>query len=288
LRIDFHCHIFQKQMRREAIGIIRQFEGYGFYERMMDKIQEIETIETGDIIQRTLYHVKKAGIDKVVLLPVNMKENEMVKNWQKEAPNVFIPFYNPPEKEDNEVDIKEVIEKAIKEDHYKGFKIMLSFREKKLNDEILYPTLEIAEKYKVPILMHSGYPPPGTKKNVLTYSNPVVIDEFINSFPKANIIIAHMGFPWTDVAIALATQYPNIYLDVSNMAYMMPKHLEELLLQAKEIMGTGKILFGSDGSLPEMIEIAIDYFNNAGFLTQQDLENIMGRNAQNLLKIKKN
>jgi len=97
-----------------------------------------------------------------------------------------------------------------------------------------------------------------------------------------------MGFPWTDVAIALATQYPNIYLDVSNMAYMMPKHLEELLLQAKEIMGTGKILFGSDGSLPEMIEIAIDYFNNAGFLTQQDLENIMGRNAQNLLKIKKN
>ncbi len=275
-------------MRREAIGIIRQFEGYGFYERMMDKIQEIETIETGDIIQRTLYHVKKAGIDKVVLLPVNMKENEMVKNWQKEAPNVFIPFYNPPEKEDNEVDIKEVIEKAIKEDHYKGFKIMLSFREKKLNDEILYPTLEIAEKYKVPILMHSGYPPPGTKKSVLTYSNPVVIDEFINSFPKANIIIAHMGFPWTDVAIALATQYPNIYLDVSNMAYMMPKHLEELLLQAKEIMGTGKILFGSDGSLPEMIEIAIDYFNNAGFLTQQDLENIMGRNAQNLLKIKKN
>ncbi|MHA1500104.1 MAG: amidohydrolase family protein, partial [Promethearchaeota archaeon] len=102
---------------------------------------------------------------------------------------------------------------------------------------------------------------PGTRKNVLTYSNPIVIDEFINSFPKANIIIAHMGFPWTDIAIALATQYPNIYLDISNMAYMMPKRLEQFLLQAKEIIGTRKILFGSDGSLPEMIEIALDYFN---------------------------
>jgi len=94
-----------------------------------------------------------------------------------------------------------------------------------------------------------------------------------------------MGFPWTDVAIALATQYPNVFLDISNMAYMMPKHLEELLLQAKEIIGTRKILFGSDGSLPEMIEIAVNYFNNAEFLTQQDLENIMGKNAQKLLRI---
>lgn len=285
MKIDIHCHVFQKHITRETLGAIRQFEGYGFYDRMLNKIQAIETIETDDIIQRTLYHIKRSGLNKVVLLPVNMKENKMVKDWQKVAPDIFIPFYNPPENENNAVNVKEVIQKAIEEDGYKGFKIMLSFREKKLNDKILYPTLEIAEKYKVPILMHSGYPPPGTRKNVLTYSNPIVIDEFINSFPKANIIIAHLGFPWTDIAIALATQYPNIYLDISNMAYMMPKRLEVLLLQAKEMIGTRKILFGSDGSLPEMIEIALDYFNNADFLTQQDLENIMGKNAQKLLKI---
>ncbi|MHA1375595.1 MAG: amidohydrolase family protein, partial [Promethearchaeota archaeon] len=193
MRIDFHCHVFQKHVTREVLGAIRQFEGYGFYDRMLGKVQELETIKTDDIIQRTLYHIKKAGLDKVVLLPVNMKENEMVKKWHREAPDIFIPFYNPPEKESIEVNVKEVIQKAIKEEGYKGFKIMLSFREKKLNDKILYPTLEVAEKYKVPILMHSGYPPPGTRKNVLTYSNPIVIDEFINSFPKANIIIAHMG-----------------------------------------------------------------------------------------------
>ena len=285
MRIDFHCHVFQKQLTRDALSAFKQFEGYGFYERMIDKIQEIETIETDDIIKRTLYHIKKAGLDKVVLLPVNMKENEMVKNWSKIAPDIFIPFYNPPEKENNEVEVKEVIQRAIMEDGYKGFKIMLSFREKKLNDKILYPTLETAEKCKVPILMHTGYPPPGTRKNVLTYSNPIVIDEIMNSFPKAIIVIAHMGFPWTDIAIALATQYPNIYLDISNMAYMMPKRLELLLLQAKEIIGTRKILFGSDGSLPEMIEIAVNYFNNADFLTKQDVENIMGKNAQKLLNL---
>jgi predicted TIM-barrel fold metal-dependent hydrolase len=162
---------------------------------------------------------------------------------------------------------------------------MLSFRKKKLSDEILYPTLEIATKYKVPVLMHSGYPPPGTKRSVLMYSNPVFIDEFINSYPKVNIIIAHMGFPWTDVAIALATQYPNIYLDVSNLAYMMPNHLKTLLLQAKEIMGLDKILFGSDGFLPEMIEIAVNYFEKAEFLKKEEITKILGLNAQKILNL---
>ena len=116
---------------------------------------------------------------------------------------------------------------------------MLSFREKKLNDEILFPTLEVAEKYKVPILMHTGYPPPGTKRNVLTYSNPVVIDDFINSYPKANIVIAHMGFPWTDIAIALASQYPNIHLDISNMVYKHfdPRKAEENEKRVYEVLG---------------------------------------------------
>ncbi len=94
-----------------------------------------------------------------------------------------------------------------------------------------------------------------------------------------------MGYPFTDIAIALATQYHNIFLDLSNLAYMMPSRLKELLIQAKEIIGTHKILFGSDGNTPEMIEIAVDYFDNIDFLTKEDLENILGLNAAKLLKL---
>ena len=143
-----------------------------------------------------------------------------------------------------------------------------------MSDQLIYPVLETAQKFKIPIVMHCGYPPPGTRKNVLTHSNPIYIDEFASSFPKANIIITHMGYPFTDVAIALATQYANIYLDLSNLAYMMPSRLKELLIQAKEMIGTHKIIFGSDGTIPEMIEIAVEYFDNIDFLTKEDLENI--------------
>jgi predicted TIM-barrel fold metal-dependent hydrolase len=259
------------------------FEGYGFYERMVKKIQNIKSSEADNIMEKTSFHLKNANIDKVVLLPVNMKENQEVKTWVEFAPDVFIPFYNPPEKSDSNVNVNDVIKRAIVEEGYKGFKIMLTFRKKKLDDQLIYPVLEAAHKYNLPIVMHCGYPPPGTRRNVLTYSNPIYIDNFASSYPKANIIITHMGYPFTDIAIALAAQYPNVYLDLSNLAYMMPSRLKELLIRAKEIIGVQKILFGSDGNTPEMIEIAVDYFDDIDFLSKEEVEKILGLNGAKLL-----
>jgi predicted TIM-barrel fold metal-dependent hydrolase len=259
------------------------FEGYGFYERMVKQMQTIKTSEASNIMEKTIFHLNNANIDKVVLLPVNMKENQQVKNWVNFDPDIFIPFYNPPEKSDTNNDAYDVIKNAIELEGYKGFKIMLTFRKKQLDDQLIYPVLEVADKYKIPIVMHCGYPPPGTRRNVLTYSNPIYIDNFASSYPKANIIIAHMGYPFIDIAIALAAQYHNVYLDLSNLAYMMPARLKELLIQANEIIGVHKILFGSDGNTPEMIEIAVDYFDKIDFLSNEEVEKIMGINGAKLL-----
>jgi predicted TIM-barrel fold metal-dependent hydrolase len=286
VRVDFHCHIFDEIFSLEAFKqFYKKFKGYGFYERILTKIEEIKSINTQDLIEKTRYHLTKARIDKVVLLPVSNKENEIVKQWFLKEPQIFIPFYNPPEKSNRSEEIGSLIEPIIKKGPYKGFKVMLSFRKKKLNDEILLPTLEVANKYKLPVLFHSGYPPPGTPKNVLSYSNPILIDEFINSFPKAKIIIAHMGYPWVDNALALAVQYTNVYLDISNLTYMMPSRLREFLLHAKELIGVEKILFGSDGFVPEMIEIAVNYFEDVDFLSPDEISKIMGKNASEILNI---
>jgi len=177
------------------------------------------------------------------------------------------------------------IEKDINENVYKGFKIMLTFRDKKLNDPLIFPVLEAASKFKIPIVMHCGYPPPGTRRNVLTYSNPIYIDDFVSSYPKANLIITHMGYPFVDIAIALAAQYPNVYLDLSNLAYMMPSRLKELLIRANEVIGVHKILYGSDGNNPEMLEIAVNYFDRIDFLTKEEVDKIMGLNAVKLLNL---
>ncbi|MFX1358269.1 MAG: amidohydrolase family protein [Promethearchaeota archaeon] len=286
MRIDFHCHVFENVVKLDAMKrLFNIFEDYGFYERMVKKIEEIPSIETTDIIEKTLYHINKAKFDKVVLLPVSAKENQLVKKWVDTAPDIFIPFYNPPEKASEQLDIMEKMEKDLQEFNFKGLKIMLSFRNKRLNDEILYLILEFAQNHNLILLMHTGWPPPGTKRTVLTYSNPVDMEIYYNSFPKVNFVIAHMGFPFSDIAIALVTQYPNIYLDISNLTYMAPYKLKNLLLEAKDIIGTHKILFGTDGFSPEMIEIAVNFFNDVDYLSKDDIDKILGLNAAKLLKL---
>jgi predicted TIM-barrel fold metal-dependent hydrolase len=265
--------------------LFKVFEGYGFYERILKKVEGITSIETRDVIEKTIYHIKKAKLDKVVLLPVSAKENQIVKKWVDAASDIFIPFYNPPEKLNYQLNIQEKMEKDFQEFNYKGLKIMLSFRNKQLNDKILNPILEFASDHKLVVLMHTGWPPPGTKRTVLTYSNPVDMEEYYNSFPKVNFVIAHMGFPFSDIAIALVTQYPNIYLDISNLTYMAPYKLKNLLLEAKDIIGTHKILFGTDGFIAEMIEIAFDFFNDVNYLSKEDIDRILGLNGAKLLNL---
>ena len=276
--------MFQKGYKIEYMEKgFKIFQGYGFYERISQKLRKVKSIEELNIIDKTLYHIKKANLDKVVLLPVSAQENRLLKEWIDYSPNIFIPFYNPPEKVQKNSDVTEQMEQELQELDYKGLKLMISFRNKHFYDKIVQPILEVAQSHNLIVLMHTGWPPPGTKKPVLSYSNPVEMDDYFNSFPKVKFVIAHMGFPFSDVAIALATQYPNIFLDISNLPYMAPLKLRELLLMAKDIIGTHKILFGTDGFVPEMIEIAVDCFNKVDYLTKSEIEQIMGLNAMKLL-----
>ena len=286
MHVDFHCHIFQNQTNPDAMKFAREYyQGYTFIERISKKIQQITPIETDDIIEKTVKHAKRAGIDKIVLLPASTNQNSAVKVWSKRFPDIFIPFYNPPEIRDLNKEEMQAVQNDLDSGLYKGLKILLSFRKRHLNDKIIYPFLEIAQKNHRPVLMHTGWPPPGTNKPVLSYANPVYLDEVVIAFPGVNFIIAHMGFPFSDVALALATQFRNIYMDISNMTYMAPYRLKELLLRAKDIIGTRKILFGSDGTSPELIEVAVDSFKNVDYLNREDIENIMGLNAMRLLKL---
>jgi predicted TIM-barrel fold metal-dependent hydrolase len=278
--------MFQKGYKIEYMeNAFKIFEGYGFYERVTTLLENVDSIKENNIIEKTIHHVKQARLDKVILLPVSAKENEMLKEWIDYAPDIFIPFYNPPEKILSDSEVRDQMESDLQKLDFKGLKLMISFRNKNFHDKILEPILEVAQAHNLVVLMHTGWPPPGTRKTVLSRSNPVDMDEYFNSFPRIKFIIAHMGFPFSDAAIALATQYPNIYLDISNLTYMAPLKLRELLLIAKDIIGTHKILFGTDGFIPEMIEIAINQFEKVDYLTEKEKTNIFGLNAKKLLNL---
>jgi len=289
LKIDFHCHLFYKANTPELM--MKQFEvfnGYGFAERIRENLARIDPISDENIILKTSAHARRAGLDRIVLLSASANENTLMKDWVAAEPDLFIPFFNPPEKSEDSAEITQAVEEALSDEGFKGLKMLLPFRGKYVNEKKLYPAYELALKYNVPVLFHTGYPPPGTPgpRMKLSMAQPAFLDEVIASFPKLKIIMSHCGYPWSDVAVAMACQFPNVYLDISNLMYMMPNKLREILLHAREVIGLDKILFGSDGFCPEMMEFCVYLFEGVDYLTPQEIEKIMGLNAQKVLKLR--
>lgn len=101
---------------------------------------------------------------------------------------------------------------------------------------------EAAAALDMPILFHSGVR--NAPESVLSYGQPVLIDEVAREFPSLKIVIAHMGYPWVQETIALLAKQPNVYSDISWVLHQ-PWSAYQSLLTAHEHGVMGKLLFGS-------------------------------------------
>ena len=69
------------------------------------------------------------------------------------------------------------------------------------------------------------------------------LDRVACEFPELTIVGGHIGYPWTDEMISLATKYENVYIDTS--AYK-PRRYPTQLVDFMRAHGRSKVLFGSN------------------------------------------
>jgi predicted TIM-barrel fold metal-dependent hydrolase len=72
---------------------------------------------------------------------------------------------------------------------------------------------------------------------------PIYLDQVALDFPELVIVAGHIGYPWTQEAIAVATKHENVYIDTS--AYTAKRYPEELVAFMKS-HGARKVLFGTN------------------------------------------
>lgn len=85
---------------------------------------------------------------------------------------------------------------------------------------------------------HTGPLRPSEPGRPIPYLDTVALE-----FPELVIVGGHIGYPWTNEMIALATKYPNVYIDTS--AYKATRYPAELVAYLKG-HGRHKVLFGSN------------------------------------------
>ncbi len=107
-------------------------------------------------------------------------------------------------------------------------------------DENLRIIYEKAEKYGIPIMIHTGTSVFPGARNV--YADPIYVDDVAVDFPKLTILLAHGGRPlWMDTSFFLMRRHQNMYLDLSGIP---PKRLLEYFPRFE--IFADRALFGTD------------------------------------------
>jgi predicted TIM-barrel fold metal-dependent hydrolase len=109
------------------------------------------------------------------------------------------------------------------------------------NHRLFYPLYAECVQLDIPFCTQVGHTGP------LRSSEPgrpiPYLDDVALEFPDLVIVGGHIGYPWTAEMVALATKYPNVYIDTS--AYTV-RHYPSELVEFLRRHGRSKVLFGTN------------------------------------------
>lgn len=194
-------------------------------------------------IEATVAAMDQAKIDKSLisawLAPRNvMISNDEVAGFVAQAPNRLIGV--------GSVDISKPMA-AVREVHrciqdlgFKAIRILPWLWEVPPTDRRFYPVYAACCELGVPFCTQIGHTGPLMPSEV---GRPIYLDQVAIDFPELAIVGGHIGYPWTDEAIAVATKHENVYIDTS--AYTVRRY-PPALVEFMRAHGRSKVLFGTN------------------------------------------
>ena len=162
------------------------------------------------------------------------------------------------------------------------------------NDPKIDPYFALAAEYDLPVHVHClglGAPYPTFRSS---YGNPLLLEDVLVKFPTLRIFVENGGFPYLGEVMALMMQYPNVYADLSTVSWLISRntfydYFERLINSAFLGMGLPiekRLMFGSDQmTWPETIEWAVEAYEEASFLSEEQKKDLFYNNAKRFLKL---
>jgi predicted TIM-barrel fold metal-dependent hydrolase len=128
------------------------------------------------------------------------------------------------------------------------------------NHRLYYPLYAECVQLGIPFMTQVGHTGPlrtSEPGRPIPYLDDVALD-----FPDLVIISGHIGYPWTAEMVALATKYPNVYIDTSAyVAHRYPAELVDYLRghgRRKVMFGTNYPMVTAGQALRELDTLALD------------------------------
>lgn len=133
------------------------------------------------------------------------------------------------------------LRKCVNEYGFKALRIVQWLWEKPPTDPLYYPLYAECVNLGIPVCLQVGHTGPLMPSET---GRPIpYVDQIALHFPDLKIVCGHIGYPWTQEMIAVATKHENVYIDTS--AYTAKRYPPELV-QYMKTNGKRKVMFGTN------------------------------------------
>ena len=194
-------------------------------------------------VAATVASMDEAGVDRTLISawvgPRNvMISNDEVAGFVAQAPGRLIGV--------GSVDISRPmaavreIRRCVDELGFKAIRVLPWLWELPPTDRRFYPVYTACCELGIPFCTQIGHTGPLMPSEV---GRPIYLDQVAIDFPELTIVAGHIGYPWTDEAVAVATKHENVYIDTS--AYTV-KRYPGALVEFMRGHGRAKVLFGTN------------------------------------------
>lgn len=194
-------------------------------------------------VETTLAVMAQGGIDRSLIsawvAPTSvMISNDEVAGFVAQAPDKLVGV--------GSVDLSKPmqavreIRRCVNELGFKAIRVLPWLWEVPPTDRRFYPVYTACCELGIPFCTQIGHTGPLMPSEV---GRPIYLDQVALDFPELVIVGGHIGYPWTDEAIAVATKHENVYIDTS--AYTA-KRYPPALVEFMRGHGRRKVLFGTN------------------------------------------
>lgn len=183
------------------------------------------------------------------------------------------------------------MEERIRDGLVKGIKLYPGYESYAINDPSLETVFRLAQKYRVPVLVHTG--DTYSKHAKVRYAHPLLVDDIAVDYPDVSFVMCHCGNPWFQDSAEVLYKNDNVYADISGLSlgdieadfeiYMIRK-LKDMITYMGD-PGT-QLMYGSDWPLVRMRSY-VRFFRSLD-LDEEQMEGVAWRTAAKLFRIDTN
>jgi len=274
--IDVHMHCYNKDPRWDAL-VPNPISGRALT-ATNEKAHMLETVA-----EMKKYNIFKGMVSNYY---------DVALRWKAADPNRFMVGYSFDDPSTVDLDF-------LRREHAAGRldvigEVGLQYEGIAPNDSRLEPIFALAEELDIPVGLHLGLGPPNTPyqsnpKFRTSFGKPSLLEEVLIKHPKLRLYVMHAGYPYIEEMVALMYVYPQLYVDIAVINWIITKgefyeHLRRLV-QA----GNGeRIMFGSDQMVwTDAIGMAVENVNAAKFLSEKQKRDIFYNNAVRFFRLDK-